>query len=128
MPWHKDILSKVPSNYKLSKVIAKQVSSRNGSLDSKYFDVFREQQKLGIIEELFEPKDPEKHIWIPHRPIIREDTLVESTKIRPVFNCSLKIGKLPSLNEAAYPGTNLLNDIFSLLQYFRSNKFVCWQT
>ena len=124
IPWHVDLLEKVPSNYELAKVIAKKVSAKNGNLDVKYFDVFMEQKRLGIIEELGEPNDSNSHKWIPHRPIIREDPLVENSKIRPVFNCSLKIGSSPSLNEAAYPGTDLLNDLFSLLLYFRSNKYV----
>ena len=47
-----------------------------------------------------------------------------TTKIRPVFNCSLKMGKSPSLNEAAFPGIDLMNNLLSLLLYFRSNFYV----
>ena len=48
-----------------------------------------------------------------------------TTKIRPVFNCSLKTNKeLPSLNEAADPGVDLMNNILQLLFYFRTNKLV----
>ena len=41
-------------------------------------------------------------VFIPHRPVIEMDDLT-TTKIRPVFNCSLKDGKSPSLNEMAFP-------------------------
>ena len=35
-----------------------------------------------------------------------------TTKIRPVFNCSLKTNKeLPSINEAAYTGIDLMGSI-----------------
>ena len=48
-------------------------------------------------------------IWIPHRPVIRTEVNV-MTKIRPVFNCSLKMGKSPSLNGAAFPGIDLMDN------------------
>ena len=67
-------------------------------------------------------KVPEQ-IWIPHKPVIRTEANV-TTKIRPVFNCSLKMGKSPSLNEAAFPGIDLMNNLLSLLLYFRSNFYV----
>ena len=60
---------------------------------------------------------------IPHRPIIKADPLVNS-KIRPVFDCSPKVKGLPSLNETAYQGTDWLNNMFSLLNYFKTNDFV----
>ena len=48
-----------------------------------------------------------------------------TTKIRPVFNCSLKTNKeLPSLNEAAYTGIDLMGSILKLLFYFRTNEYV----
>ena len=70
------------------------------------------------------PSDYDSHIWIPHRSVIRTEEQV-TTEIRPVFNCSLKTVKtLPSLNEAAYPGIDLMGSILKLLFYFRTNKFV----
>ena len=48
-----------------------------------------------------------------------------TTKIRPVFNCSLKTNKaLSSLNEVAYTGIDLMGSILKLLFYFRTNKTV----
>ena len=39
--------------------------------------------------------------------------------------CGLKTNKeLPSLNEAAYPGIDLMGSILKLLFYFRTNRFV----
>ena len=109
LPWNHDILAKVQPNFDLAKVLAKKVFHKNSSqgINDKYLDVFNEQQKLGIIEEIF-PENPLNHVWIPHRPVIREDPLVKTSKVRPVFNCSLKLGGAPSLNEAAYPGIDIL--------------------
>ena len=47
-----------------------------------------------------------------------------TAKVRVVYNCSLKTGGRPSLNEAAYPGLDLLTDLFGLLNYFRLNNNV----
>ena len=58
------------------------------------------------------------------RPVIRTEEQV-TTRIRPVFNCSLETDKtLSSLNEAAYPAIDLMSSILKLLFYFRTNKIV----
>ena len=62
------------------------------------------------------------HHWSPHRPVVKEGNLT-TTKIRPVFNCSFHNNNSP-LNQAVYPGTDLMNSLFDLLLHFRSNKFV----
>ncbi|XP_068215541.1 uncharacterized protein [Palaemon carinicauda] len=92
---------------------------------SKYEEVFDNQLKDGILEEMnVSPSDYDNYTWIPHRSVIRTDKQV-TTKIRPVFNCSLKTYKeLPSLNEAAYSGIDLMGSIFKLLFYFRTNEYV----
>ena len=88
-----------------------------------YQEVFH-NLKNGIIEKLgVEPKDFDNYVWIPHRPILKEETNI-TTKTCPVFNCSLKIGNAPSLNEAAYAGLILMGDIVKLSFYFRSNDTV----
>ena len=124
LPWKEELIDKVPSNYYLAKVIAKKVSEKNSKqgISTEYCDVFEEQEKLGIIEPIPAGFDPEEHVWIPHRPVIRDDPLA-TTKIRSVFNCSLKTRGAPSLNEAAYPGTDLMGDLVGLLNYFRTNNY-----
>ena len=47
-----------------------------------------------------------------------------TTKIPPVFNCSLKTHGYYSLNEAAYPRINLINNLIEILLKFKMNKFV----
>ena len=87
-------------------------------------EVFHQQEHKGIIER-FEvvPEDFTKHIWIPHRPIFKTNEQT-TTKIRPVFNYSLKANGKYSLNETAYPGMNLMGDMLELLLIFRTNKYV----
>src|ERR1044072_3748677 len=71
----------------------------------------------------FSPREFSKYIWISHRPIIKTAEQV-TTKIRPVFNCSLRVGNSPSLNQASYPGVDLLSSLFRLLLSLRTNKYV----
>ena len=96
-------------------------TSKSGHYE-KYLEVFDEQLARGIIEPIRGKFNKNDHVWIPHRPVIKECDLT-TTKIRPVFNASMKSGNAPSLNEAAYPGINLLNDLCDLLLYFRTKYY-----
>ena len=89
------------------------------------FGIFKEQEQLGIIDEIPAGFDPSNHKFILHRPIICSDPLVNHTKIRPVFNCGFKSYGSLSLNDVTFfIGVDLLNDMLGLLSQFRSNKYV----
>ena len=89
---------------------------------SSYQEVFSRQLADDIIEEInVHPDDYHKFTWIPHCPVIKTEANM-TTKIHPVFSCSLKTNKAPSLSEAAYAGVSLRKDI-KLSIYFRSNKY-----
>ena len=125
LPWHSDVIDRVPSNFGLAKVLAKKVSSKNADagVAELYNQVFAEQLDQGIISELnLRDINPSAHVWIPHRPVIKNDPLT-TTKVRPVFNCSLKAHGKPSLNEAAFPGVDIMGKLLNLLNYFRLNKY-----
>ena len=125
LPWKEEVIAKVPSNHKVALSVLDKVvrDLDNKGLLSPYQEVFNQQLSDGIIEEIdVHPDDYHKYIWIPHRPVIKSEHNT-TTKIRPVFNCSLKTNKAPSLNEAAYAGINLMKDIVKLSIYFRSNKY-----
>ena len=89
--WKPGLLDKVPHNLGICKQIPRTVSERNGDLDDKYLDVFRDHERLGIIKRLPNEFNPNNYKFIPHRPVICNDPLVNFTKIRPVFNCSLRL-------------------------------------
>ena len=123
LPWKADMVKQVPSNLKIALAVAQRVYEKleNQHIADKYEEVFDQQEELGIIEPV--DKRVPGQVFIPHRPVIKTDDQT-TTKIRPVFNCSLKVGKSPSLNEAAFPGIDLMNNLLSLLLYFRTNNFV----
>ena len=126
LPWKEDLVDKVPSNHKVALAVLDRVVNnleQKGLLQA-YQEVFHQQMEDGIIERiLVKPEEFDKYVWIPHRPIIKDESNV-TTKIRPVFNCSLKTNGAISLNEAAYAGVNLMGDIVKLSLYFRSNNKV----
>ena len=126
LPWHEDKIKSVPSNHRVALSVLNRVVNKleQQKLLYDYVGVFHQQEREGIIER-FEvaPEDFSKYIWIPHKPIFKMDEQT-TTKIRPVFNCSLKTNGKYSLNEAAYPGINLMGDMLDLLLQFRSNKYV----
>ena len=126
LPWHEDKINSVPSNHEVSLSVLNRVVNKleRQNLFEDYAKVFKEQEQEGIIERFeVSPEKFNDYIWIPHRPIIKTE-LQTTTKIRPVFNCSLKTRGRCSLNEAAYPGINLMGDMLELLLKFRSNKYV----
>ena len=122
-----DNVSEVPSNHAVALSVLDRVSKKlekNGLLEV-YNNVFFEQLSENIIEEFeCDPKDFNKYIWLPHRPVVKDEA--QSTfKVRPVFNASLKTSPdKPSLNEASYQGINNMQDMLMLIMLFRTNKFV----
>ena len=125
LPWHEDVIESVPSNYEIAIAVAHKVDEKLTRLgkNKEYLQVFEKQLEEGIIEPILDLDPNHKHVWIPHRPVIRDSGLV-STKIRPVFNCSLKTKDGPSLNEAAYPGVDLMSNLLNLLLQFRTENKV----
>ena len=126
LPWYDDVIKNVPSNYNIAiNILGKVVDKlkKNNMLEA-YQNVFKKQLEDGIIEKVeVDPNTFDKHIWIPHRPIVKTEPNT-TTKIRPVFNCSLKTKNGPSVNDAAYAGVNLMSDLTKLMLYFRSNDLV----
>ena len=100
----------------------KYLQSEN--LNKEYNDAFYHQESEGIIERT--EASPDKffeYIWIPHWPVIKKDEQ-SNTKIRPVFNCSLKTRRSCSLKQASYPGINLINYMLELLLLFKINIYI----
>ena len=126
LPW-KENVDKVPSNFIVARKVLDRVVSdlHSKNLFEDYNRVFEQHLADDIIEKVdINPSEYVNFIFIPHRPVIKMEAQV-TTKIRPVFNCSLKTHKnLPSLNEAAYPGIDLMSSLLQLLLKFRCNKYV----
>ena len=126
LPWYEEKVGSLKSNFEVCcKVLDRVVTNlKNKNLYDEYLKVIQQQLDDDIIEQLpLEKIDPYDHVWVPHRPVVRTEEQV-TTKLRLVLNCSLKIGNSPSLNECAYPGVNLLGNLFELLLKIRENKYL----
>ena len=125
LPWTEKIKD-VKSNYSVSNAILGRVfdNLHRDNLYEAYKQVLQQQIEDDILEPIpINEINVEDHIWIPHRPVVKHESNV-TTKVRIVLNCSLKIGDSPSLNEAAYPGVDLMNDLLMLLVRIRANKYL----
>ena len=88
-----------------------------GKFLDDYENVFREWEKMNIIERVPENEVNNECYYLPHRPVIKLNS--ETTKIRPVFDASAsEKGKL-SLNECLWKGINLIELIPDILDRFR---------
>ena len=124
LPWKDEVISKVPSNHKVALSVLDKVvkdhdkrellSSHQACLVSSWLMILL--KKLMFILMITTNSFAFCIIlWLRHTNT--------TTKISPIFNCSLKTNKAPSLNEAENAGVNLMKDIVKLSIYFRSNKY-----
>lgn len=126
LPWFKEKLEQVPSNSKIALAVLNRVATdlKQKGLFETYDKVFKQYLEDGIIEEVdISDGNFANNIWIPHRPIVKTDSQT-TTKVRPVFNASLRADGFPSLNDSAYSGIDLMASIPKLLLHFRSNLYV----
>ena len=83
--WKEDLVEKVPSNHKVALAVLNRVVNnlQQKGLLTAYQNVFHKQLEDGIIERINgDLKDFEKYVWIPHRPVFKDEVNV-TTKIRP---------------------------------------------
>ena len=93
----------------------------NVKLRDEYMGVFSDLESKGIIEEVTALDSSNPVFYLPHRPVVREDS--SSTKIRPVFDASAKGPNGVSLNDCMEVGPNLIPNLVSMLVRFRKWKF-----
>uniref|UniRef100_A0A1I7VZB4 DUF1758 domain-containing protein n=3 Tax=Loa loa TaxID=7209 RepID=A0A1I7VZB4_LOALO len=87
------------------------------SILNRYDNVIKEQEQLGIIEQV----DPDDKVgiihYLPHHGVLTPNK--STTKLRVVYDASAHIRNFKSLNEALYTGSILLPDILGVLLRFR---------
>lgn len=116
-PW-KQYPPNLPDNYGLA--VGRLRSFLRAYRDSpellkKYDEIFREQERTGIIERVTEDNiiTTNPTHYLPHHPVINEQ---KSTEIRSVFDASAKTSKQnKSLNDCIYKGKLFLVHIAKIL-------------
>ena len=119
LPWKKD-----PPDLLNNKKIAEHCLDRlkhklhnDDSLRIGYNKVLSEMEEKGYVVEVDESFESENKVfYLPHRPRVCDS---ESTKIRPVFNASIKGPNNVSLNDCLEQGPNLNPTVPEVLTRFR---------
>ncbi|XP_059052926.1 uncharacterized protein LOC131847378 [Achroia grisella] len=119
LPWkvgHNELLNNYDLAYRRLQSVTKKLQSSD--IYESYDKVFDEWLNLGIIEKVTNPDEHKgSSHYLPHRPVIKEESL--TTKIRPVFDASAKDKYGKSLNICLDTGINMLDKIPKLLNGFR---------
>ena len=126
LPW----LENHPPLSENKMMAVKRLESTNKQLHADglyraYEAVFDEWLAEGIIERVPDNEICNKGHYLPHRPIVKENS---TTVIRPIYDASAapkpkdEKKKSPSLNDCLEKGPNLIELITSILLRFREGK------
>ncbi|KFM74429.1 hypothetical protein X975_12745, partial [Stegodyphus mimosarum] len=121
LPWLEDH-PPLPDYFDLAERRLKKTVKRlkTESNYGAYENVFKEWFEEGVIEEV--PKNDQGQVLhLPHREFIKENS---TTKLRPVFDASAKVKGFPSLNDCLEKGSNLIQQIQSILTRFRKEEVI----
>ncbi|EYB98426.1 hypothetical protein Y032_0131g1617 [Ancylostoma ceylanicum] len=124
LPW-KDITTKLPDNRAIAyrRLISVWNSlQKNDELLNKYQEVFQEQLRLNILEQVVEdtePRDRRIH-YIPHQAVLTPHKT--TTKLRIVYDASAHYKGSPSLNDVLYRGPVILPLLYGVLLRFRIGR------
>jgi len=124
LPWN-DHIGEVSNNYSVSLAVLRRVVEKlhQANLYDDYEAVLLNQVSDGILEEIPASEIGQSdHVFVPHRPVVKEES--STTKVRVVLNCSMKVRDSFSLNEAAYSGIDLVNNLFQLLIKIRADDYL----
>mgnify|MGYP002803517215 FL=1 len=118
LPWKTECVPK-SNGYSMCLKRLHQLKSRldkNKTMLEQYDQIFKEQEKSGIIAPVVKPGEPSH--YLPHHGVLRQDK--ETAKIRVVFEGSAKSSSDDlSLNDCLEMGPNLVPHLFDTVVNFR---------
>ena len=89
---------------------------KNENLLKSYDNVFQEKIKLSITEEVNPSGIFNNVTYLPHREVVKENCWI--TKIRAMFDASVKVADNISINDILYKGPCLIPKLYDLLLAF----------
>lgn len=96
---------------------------KNAHLYSEYKKFMAEYEQLGHMSVIQESDfENELNYYLPHHAVVKDSST--TTRVRVVFDASMKSDSGLSLNDIQYSGFPLQNDIFSIILRFRKHKYV----
>ncbi|KAL7071678.1 hypothetical protein ACQ4LE_009226 [Meloidogyne hapla] len=119
-PWKTERES-LPSNFSLAYkrfLNLMDKLNKNQELLNKYEEIIKSDLERGVIEKA-EKKGEIEH-FLPHHPV------VNTKKVRIVYDASAKMREGKSLNECLYRGPIIMPDLAGLLIRFRVPKIAMW--
>ncbi|XP_053623554.1 uncharacterized protein LOC128682758 [Plodia interpunctella] len=93
--------------------------NKNPNLKEQYINFIEEYKDLGHLTKI---KTPHFGYFMPHHPVIRDSS--ETTRLRVVFNASMKTSSNRSLNDIQLVGPVVQDDLFNILIRFRQHQYV----
>lgn len=94
---------------------------RHPNIKAQYIEFINEYKSLGHMSQCTSDFSQLKY-FLPHHHVIREAST--TTKLRVVFDGSLKTSSGISLNDVQFTGPSIQSDLFSILVKFRKHTFV----
>lgn len=92
-------------------------------LRHEYVKFMSDYEKMNHMNEISESDNEEElTYYIPHHPVVRESSC--TTKLRVVFDASMKTTCGLSLNDVQYAGPTIQNELFTIILQFRLFEFV----
>nr|CAD2156491.1 unnamed protein product [Meloidogyne enterolobii] len=120
-PW-KIERDSLPSNFSLAYkrfLNLMDKLKKNPDLLDKYEEIINNDLERGVIEKAERKKGEIEH-FLPHHPVIN------TKKVRIVYDASAKMREGKSLNECLYRGPIIMPDLAGLLIRFRVPKIAMW--
>ena len=121
LPWKLDY-PVLPENRDLAEARFKTTTRRLENMGRlEYYQIIQEQIEKGILEPIPSQPSEENVHYVPHQPVVREDS--ETTKLRIVYDCSAKRNpEQPSLNDCLETGPALQPLLFDIVLRNRMNR------
>lgn len=120
LPWIQS--DNIPDNKDIALQRLKSTTNKLKKIGQfeNYDKVFKSWSDEGIIEIVPESELQDIGHYIPHKAVLKLES--KTTPIRPVFDASCKVGRVPSLNECLQKGPNLLELIPAILLRYREGN------
>ncbi|GFV90850.1 integrase_H2C2 domain-containing protein [Trichonephila clavipes] len=114
LPWLGSSVE-LPSNFQVEEKRLFGIPRKLRSLHKyeEYDGVFKEWLEEGVIEMVPDRELTFKGHYLPHHQAFKPDSV--TIKIRPVFDASCKVGRSTFLNDCLVKGSNLIEEIPSIL-------------
>ena len=114
-----------PNNYVVAEkrlISLREQLKKDSNLLFEYDKIINDYLRISIIEKIPLNQNIESGAihYLPHRAVVKSEW--ETTKVRVVFDASLKLSDEPSLNDLLYAEPYLLPKLYEILLRFRRGK------